>query len=140
MFRREYAKVFQGISSQEVWKQWVDIDAWPKWHDDLEFCKLKGSFQVGSFFTLKPRGIPAVQIEITSIDPGRSFTDLTRFPGAKMFDTHSLRELDGGLEISNTLEMKGPLSFLWFFLVGRNVAKSIPSETENLIKRIKGSA
>lgn len=134
MWVREYSEVFQGVTSDSVWKLWTDINNWPQWHDDLDSCVLEGEFKVGNHFMLKPKGMKAVKIVLTEIDEGMSFTDCTAFPGAKMYDTHSLEETPEGLKLSNKLVVTGPLKWLWVKLVAKKVADTIPDETQALIK------
>jgi hypothetical protein len=82
---------------------------------------------------LKPKGVPAVRIEITDIKEGLEFTDCTRFFGARMQDTHALEETSEGVKLTNTLRVTGPLKYLWIHLVAKHVADSIPQETEALV-------
>lgn len=134
MWSKTHQQTFTGINKDDIWRLWADINNWPTWHDDLEYCRLNGSFAVGNHFMLKPKGMRAVKITITSINKGKSFTDCTNFWGAKMFDTHALEETAEGLKLTNTLTVTGPLSWLWIKLVAQHVADSVPTEMENLIK------
>ena len=52
-------------------------------------------------------------LELTAIERHRSFTDLTRFPLARMYDIHELEETPEGLTIRNSVRVEGPLSWLW---------------------------
>ncbi|MCP4922654.1 MAG: polyketide cyclase [bacterium] len=138
MWIREYQESYKGVSAQAVWDVLTDIDRWPQWHGDLEFCKLEGDFKAGSFFTLKPKNMGLVKIQLTEINEGHSFTDCTRFWGAKMYDTHTLEEMpEGVVKLKNKLVVTGPLSWIWIFLVARNVAKSVPDEMSALIQVAK---
>lgn len=139
MWKKVYEKTVQGITTEEVWHAWTDINNWPLWHSDLDYCKMEGSFAVGNFFWLKPKTMKQVKIEITAIDKGTSFTDCTSFFGAKMYDTHAVKQTADGLKITNTLVVTGPLSFLWIRLVAQHVAETIPDETEALITYIRGT-
>lgn len=94
---------------------------------------MQGAFLVGSHFTLKPKGGPAVRIELTEIIPGQEFTDCTKFFGAKMYDTHKIEESENGLRLSNKLIVTGPLKWLWIKLVANNVAASVPDEMDALV-------
>jgi hypothetical protein len=67
------------------------------------------------------------------VRPNALFVDITRFPLARMVDSHELIERDGGLEIRTTIRMEGPLAFLWRKIVGEDVVKSLPAQTDNLI-------
>jgi hypothetical protein len=134
MWTRTYSKTFQGIRSEDIWRIWTDVNSWPTWHSDLDYCKLEADFKVGNHFILKPKGINPVKIVLTEINEGYSFTDCTSFFGAKMVDTHAMEETADGLKLTNKLVVTGPLKWLWIKLVAQNVADTIPEETENLVK------
>ena len=140
MWIRQYSAVFKDVKAVDIWNIWVDIDNWPKWHDDLDYCKLNGKFEVGSYFMLKPKNMGPVKIYLTEIVPGRKFTDCTNFFGAKMYDTHELEETSEGLKLSNTLIVTGWLKYLWILLVAKNVADTIPNENENLVDLARKNA
>lgn len=134
MWTRTYSKTFQGLKREDIWRIWTDINNWPAWHGDLDYCKLEGKFEVGNHFFLKPKGMKAVKIVLTEINEGYSFTDCTSFIGAKMYDTHAIEETADGLVLTNKLIVTGPLKWLWVRLVAQNVAASVPEETEALVK------
>ena len=134
MWTRTYSKTFQGLKREDIWRIWTDINNWPTWHGDLDYCKLEGDFKVGNHFFLKPKGVQPVKIVLTEINEGYSFTDCTSFFGAKMYDTHAMEETVDGLKLTNKLVVTGPLKWLWIKLVGQNIADTIAEETENLVK------
>lgn len=138
MWTRTYSKTFQGLKREDIWRIWADINNWPTWHGDLDYCNLEGDFKVGNHFFLKPKGIKPVKIVLTEINEGYSFTDCTSFFGAKMYDTHSMKETEEGLKLTNTLVVTGPLKWLWIKLVAQNVADTIPEETESLVRLARG--
>jgi hypothetical protein len=134
MWTKTYSNTFKNVNREKIWQSWTDVNSWPTWHGDLDYCKLEGRFEVGNHFFLKPKGVSPVKIMLTEIQEGYSFTDCTAFFGAKMYDTHSMVETKEGLKITSTLVVKGPLKWLWVILVARNVANSFPDEMERLIK------
>ena len=134
MWTQTYSKTFEGIKREDIWHIWTDINNWPRWHGDLDYCQLKGKFEVGNHFILKPKGVNPVTIKLSEINEFYSFTDCTSFFGAKMYDTHAMEDTSGGLKLTNTLIVKGPLKWIWIKLVAQNVANSIPEETEALVK------
>ena len=133
MWTREYSKLYPGIKSQDIWNIWIDVNNWPTWHGDLDYCKMEGEFAVGNHFFLKPKGVSPVKIIITEIEKGKSFTDCTKFFGAKMYDTHSMVETEGGLLLSHKMVVTGPLKWLWIKLVAQNVFNDVAEEMENLV-------
>jgi len=64
---------------------------------------------------------------------GHKFTDCTKFPGAKMYDTHMMEETENGIRLSNKLVVTGILRLLWVKLVAKNVADTIPQEMDALV-------
>ena len=139
MWTRTYSKTFQGISHKEIWRIWTDVNSWPTWHGDLDYCKLDGDFKVGNHFMLKPKGVNPVKIMLTEINEGHHFTDRTAFFGAKMYDTHAMEDTVDGLKLTNKLVVTGPLKWLWIKLVAQNVADTVPEEMERLVNLARGS-
>ncbi len=132
MWIHTYSKIYQGLRKEDVWHLWTDINNWPSWHSDLEYCKMQGPCQVGNYFILKPKGVKAVKIVITNMIEGQELTDCTQFPGAKMYDTHKIEETPEGLRLTNIVRVTGPLQWLWVKLVAKNVAASHPHELDIL--------
>lgn len=125
------------FSWEDFWRIWTDVNNWATWHGDLDYCKLDGPFAVGNHFMLKPKGAPAVKIELTDIEEGRKFTDCTTFFGAKMYDTHEIEETKEGIRLINRLEVTGPSKFLWVNLVAQNVAATVPQDMETLVALVR---
>ncbi len=140
MWTRSHSKLYQGVNKEDIWRILTDVNNWPRWHGDLEYCKMEGAFEVGNHFMLKPKGVSAVKIELVKIEQGRQFTDCTKFFGAKMYDTHSLEERSDGLLLRNELVVTGPLKWLWIKLVAQNVADTVPDEMEALVNLARGSS
>lgn len=134
MWTKTYSKTFNGIKREDIWHLWTDVNNWPTWHGDLDYCKLEGDFAVGNYFMLKPKGVNPVKIALTEINEGHYFTDRTSFFGAKMYDTHTMEETALGLKLTNKLVVTGLLKWLWIKLVAQNVADSVPTEMEALVK------
>ena len=133
MWKQFHSKLYTNVKKENIWRLWTDVNNWPTWHDDLDYCKMEGEFAVGNHFMLKPKGVRPVKIIITEINDGYSFTDCTIFPGAKMYDTHAMEETPDGLLLSNTLIVTGPLKWLWIKLVAQNVADAVPGEVDALV-------
>jgi uncharacterized protein YndB with AHSA1/START domain len=137
MWSKTYCKKVQGLKAEQVWKVWTDLNHWHTWQSDIEYAKLEGEFKVGNTFLLKPRGGPKVNIEIIKVEKNKQFTDLTRFPGARMYGSHEFVIHGDELEIKTTMSIEGPLSFVWRKIVAEDVANGMMEQTENLIKKAK---
>ena len=133
MWTQSYSKTVSGLSAAQVWKVWSDVDRWHVWQDDIEYARMNGPFETGGSFRFKPKGGPNLTLELSDVQPNASFVDITRFPLARMVDSHELIARGDALEIKTTVRMEGPLAFLWRKLVGEDVVKSLPAQTESLI-------
>jgi len=137
MWKKTYSTIIKNVQKDDVWRVWTDVNNWPTWHNDLEYCKINGAFEKGNHFILKPKGASAIKIILTDINPGHSFTDCTNFFGAKMYDTHTIEETKDGLLLTNTLIVTGPLKWIWIKLVAQNVASTVPNDMKALIHLIQ---
>lgn len=137
MWSRSYSKKVSGLSADQVWAVWTNVNEWHTWQPNIALAKLDGEFKVGNLFMLKPKAGPKVNIKLIQVEPFKSFTDLTIFPGAKMYGSHEFIEHADGLEIKTTMSIEGPLSFLWRKLVAEGVANAMPQQTESLINAVR---
>ena len=136
MWIKSYSKRVEGIDINRIWDVWTDVNKWHTWQDDIEYAKLTDEFKQGSIIHFKPKGGPNIKIELTEVRPNSIFIDLTRFPLAKMYDSHELIDHGDTVEIKTTIKIEGPLSFLWRKLVAENIVNGLEEQTDKLIKRI----
>jgi hypothetical protein len=129
-----YEKIYPGLKKEAIWSLWCDVDHWSHWDRDTEFAKLSGPFEVGSSFVLKPRGAPRFTIHLVDVQPLQKFTDLTKFPFAKMYDLHEMEETPQGLKLMSKVWVEGALSWLWANLVAKNVAAGVPAQLDALAR------
>lgn len=137
MFSRSFVKSYKGVSVKNIWETWSDVESWPKWDKELDYCSIDGDFESGTLFILKPKKGPKVEITLYDVLEEKAFSDFCKFPGATMYDIHEIEPTLDGVKIKNTIYMKGPLSFIWWFLVGKNVSKSIEGQTNNLVEYVR---
>jgi hypothetical protein len=137
MYSRTHSTVVTDLSPARVWAIWSDVNQWHQWQDDIEFARLDRPFQPGSTFKFRPKGGPTIDIELTRVEPNAAFTDLTRFPLARMLDSHELIERDGALEVRTTITLSGPLAFLWRKLVVDKIVSDLPRQTERLLQQAR---
>src|ERR1700722_8073855 len=94
MWIQSYSKTYKDITKEQIWQAWLDVNNWPKWDKELEYCKMEGEFRVGREFILKPLGSPSIKITLSEITPNQKFTDYCDFFGARMYDIHELDETE----------------------------------------------
>ena len=139
MWTRTHSMSFEGVTAAQIWRVWSEVDQWHTWQPDIEYARLEGQpFEAGKVFRFRPKGGPELGIEITEAKPLAGYADLTRFPGAKMLDSHEIVDHGSRIEIRNTLSVSGPLGFLWRKLVAEGVAAGIEDQTRRMIERALG--
>ncbi|MGE5625945.1 MAG: SRPBCC family protein [Bacillota bacterium] len=137
MWTRRHSMSFEGVTPEQVWKVWSDVNQWHVWQGDIEYARLEGAFETGKVFRFRPKCGPELGIELTDVKPLKGYADLTRFPGAKMLDAHEILDHGDRIEIRNTLTVSGPLGFLWRKLVAEGVAASIEDQTRRMVERAR---
>ncbi len=124
-------------TKEQIWSLWSDVENWNKWDNDVEFSQLNGKFETGTFGVIKPIKAPKSKFELIKVEKLSEFTTCSPLPLAKMYFTHKLFEKNGELYISHGVEIKGILSFLFFKIIGENIAKNLPKTMERLSKIAK---
>jgi hypothetical protein len=137
MWNAKYEKVFKGLTKESVWSAWADVNNWSQWDGDIEYAKINVPFEVGNKFVLKPKGGPKVSIQLVTVAPLSGFTDVTKFPFAKMYDTHEIEETPDGLKLKSQIRVEGPLGWLWKKIVAQGVADGVPKQMEALVQFIQ---
>lgn len=140
MWQASFERIYPDVTARAIWAAWADVERWPEWDRELEWTRLEGAFAQGSTFTLKPKGGPSVRIRITACEPERLFTDVARFPLARMTDHHELEAVPGGLAIRSRIDVQGPLAWLWTRLVARDVAAGVPAQMDALVAYARARA
>lgn len=122
-------------SPETVWKIWQDVSKWNTWDHGIEFSTINGPFQAGTTGTLKPKGGPLVHTTLTQVEPMKMFADEAKLPLTRIIVSHSLTESGGKTYVTHTIEMRGLLSFVFAFLMGRNMKKNLPQEMMAMIRK-----
>ncbi|CAN5272005.1 hypothetical protein BH09GEM1_BH09GEM1_32810 [soil metagenome] len=133
----EYVTIVPDVTREEIWTAWADVDSWNRWDLDLEFTTLEGAFAKGTWFVLRPKGGPKVRIQLTEVVPLEGYTDLTRFPGARMWGIHTMRDTDRGLALRTCIRVEGPLGFIWRKIVAEGVANGMAKQTNALVNYVQ---
>lgn len=134
MWTRSYSVITKDATKEQMWKLFADVNNWHTWDEGIEFAQLEGRFEKGNHFILKPKGGPKLKVELLETNVNKSFLDVTRFPLAKMYDNHTFEETPAGLKITNTITVKGLLSFVWIKLVAQNIVNALPADIKKQIE------
>ena len=134
MWSKSYSIVTKEATKEQLWTLLADVNNWHTWDEGIEYAKMDSPFEEGNYFILKPQKAPKVKIQLVEVIKNKTFTDLTRFPLAKMWGKHTFDETPDGLKIMTTMSVKGLLSFLWIKLVAQDIVNALPLEMANQVK------
>ena len=137
---RTYSAVYYNVDKQIIWDLWSNPRSWATWNGGVERCEVTstGPIAVGTKFTLKPKGGPAVKLEFLEFEKYKNFTDVTFFPGAKMFGEHRLEEVADGVKLTCTMKVTGLLGFFWRRIVAQKIVTELPQDFDRLVKLARG--
>jgi hypothetical protein len=125
-------------SSEVIWQLWSDVANWKTWDTQVESSSLDGLFVSGTRGKLKPKGGPASPFVMLDTQPGRSFTDRTRLPGATMDFIHEMTSTPTGTQFTHRIRITGPLSPLFARLMGRNLRQGVQDAVQKLAHLASG--
>lgn len=131
------SRAVDNVNKEKIFALWADVNNWHQFNHGIEYAKLEGEFKVGNYFILGLKGGQKVKIELFEVTTNQSFTDVTKFPLAKMYGIHEIIEHNGYLELKATITIEGILSFLWKKLVAQSVADKLGEDMDSLIALAK---
>lgn len=94
-----------------VWEVMFDVERWPEWTATLkEVRKLQDApLEVGSRVLIRQPKLPPALWKMTEIEPGRSFTWMTKSPGVRVVARHGVAQVAGGTRATLSLDFEGLL-------------------------------
>ncbi len=87
----------------------------------------------GARGVLKPKGAPKAKFVISECEPDRVYTDVTRFPGARLTFRHTAAPAGSGSDLTVRVWLDGPLARFWAKTAGRGFRTSVPADLDRLI-------
>jgi uncharacterized membrane protein len=102
-----------GAPAPEVWAVFTDIERWPEWTASVRDARfVRGDrIAVGARVRIKQPRLAAMTWEVTSVDPGVSWTWVARSPGVRTTAAHRLEQLDDDTtRVEQTIEHRGPFA------------------------------
>lgn len=134
MWTKSYSVTTKDVTKEQMWNLFADVNKWPLWDEGVEFTELKGNFEKGNSFILKPKGGPKTKVTLLETVVNKSYIDVTAFPLAKMYGSHVFEETPDGLKITITMSVKGILAFLWVKIVAQDIVKGLPEDVKKQIE------
>lgn len=134
MWTKSHTIVTNEATKEQMWKLFTDINNWHVWNNEIEFAKLEGKFEAGNHYLIQPKNGRIVKVKLLEVVENKHCLEFGTFPFAKMYYNHLIEETANGLKITNTITVKGLLSFIWAQLVVKKIAASMPFHVQEQIK------
>ena len=134
MWQKSYSIKVKNVTPESIWAIWSDFSKRKLWDDDIDWLEAKGSFAKGAKFTFKPLKGPKVKMEISECIPNKVFTDCSKLMAARLYGIHEMEMQGEELCLNTTIKITGPLAWLWGKFLGEAIFKSLPHQTDLLIK------
>lgn len=127
---------------ERVWQVMSDTDRWHEWTASVtSITSLSGgSFAVGSRAVIRQPKFPPALWTITAIEPGRSFTWVSRAPGVKVMAHHFVELTPHGSRATLSLEYFGFLGGLLGRLTAAITERYLTMEARGLKQRSENPA
>lgn len=125
-------------SPSAVWEVWRDVENWKTWDSGVEYSFIDGPFETGTTGRLKPKGGLAVQMTLTQVEKERLFVDEAKLPLGQIVVSHHLTHNEANLVVTHQIEIKGPLTFVYAYLIGKEIKKTLPQAMNAMITRAQG--
>src|SRR5215475_6563957 len=82
-------------TADEVWRVFTDVERWPEWTASVRSVEVTSGDGValGARVRIKQPRLPALVWEVTEVEPGVSWTWVSRSPGVVTTARHSVTAL-----------------------------------------------
>lgn len=115
-----------------IFQLWSEVEKWPTWDTSVQYAHLDGPFAVDTTGTLKPSHGPKTKITLVAVTQDKSFTNISQLPGAQLRFVHTLQPKNAQTEITHTVKISGPLSWLWSPLLTKSFQKDLATAVNGL--------
>jgi hypothetical protein len=124
--------------AERVWAVFTDVERWPEWTASVTDLQLVAGDGIapGARARIKQPRFPSLVWEVTAVEPGRSWTWVSRSPGATTTATHELHRIDDATtRVEQVIEQTGVLGALVGLLTRRLTRRYLAMEAAGLKAR-----
>lgn len=138
MTRTEFSRTVQiPVSPGLAWSVMADVERWPEWTTSVSRVKRLsgGPLQVGSRVRIRQPKLPPAWWRVTELNPGRSFTWVSRAPGVRVTAEHTAEARAGGTRVTLSIRYERMLGALLARWVGELNDRYLALEANGLQAR-----
>jgi uncharacterized protein YndB with AHSA1/START domain len=96
----------------DVWTIYSDVARWPEWTASVRTVEYIDGREVreGARVRIDQPKLPTAEWEVTTVEPGHSWTWIAKGPGVRTTATHTLVPVDSATtRVHQTIEQHGPV-------------------------------
>jgi hypothetical protein len=124
-------------SAETIWRLWSDPSTWNEWNPNVQRMEMNSAFVNGATGVMHTPTGRQHPVRLTNIRPGQAFDLETQAIPLTSFTFHcEVVPGANGSKIAQSIEMSGPLAFLFSPLAGDRIAASF----EPLLKGLSDKA
>ena len=132
----ERASITIDAPIEVVWSVFTDVERWPTWASSFTSVELiDGPMRLGARARIQQPRLPTVIWEVTSWEPGRSWTWTATTPGARTEASHVLTRVDNGTLAEQAIRPSGPIGRLAAFVLRSLTRRYLAIEAAGLKQR-----
>jgi hypothetical protein len=117
---------------EAIWKRWQDVDGWPDWDEGLEWARLLGPLQVGSWGSLKRKGGASQRFMVVEVQEGRGFTCMGKRLLTYLRLVHQVEPSALGSRLTHRIEVKGLLAWWFRLTLARRLRRTLAPAVRKL--------
>jgi uncharacterized membrane protein len=120
-----------------VWSVLADVERWPEWTASVARVKLLSPdpLQIGSRVRIHQPKLPPAFWRVTELNPGASFTWVSRAPGVRVTARHTVAAVVNGSYVTLSIHYEGLLGGLLARWVGNLNEEYLAVEASGLKAR-----
>jgi hypothetical protein len=119
---------------ERIWAQMQMVADWPQWDTGLISAELPGAFSAGAQGFMQSSSAEPRSFLLASVSAQHEFTALTRLPLAEVRHIHHQETSSMGTRITHRIEIRGPLSWLYGWSVGRRLRDDLAPSMRRLAR------
>ncbi len=129
---------------EAIWHYWTNLDTWPQWIKFFEWARLDGPLAVGTWGEIKVKRFPGLfgwiasrrpyRWKITMVEEGVGFDDILKQFLATFYFYHHVETTPAGTQLTQRIEIKGPLGWFYARLIGPMFEQGLPEAVDTLVK------
>jgi uncharacterized protein YndB with AHSA1/START domain len=123
-------------AAEKVWAMWVDTSTWGQWNPNVTTMDMPAPVALGKVGAMNTPAGQHHQMKVIDFQPGRSFTlESSVIPLSRFQFRCSVEPAGGTTRVKQTVELVGPLGWLFDPMMGDQIAKDFDVVLDGLVKK-----